>query len=234
MGSGAFGPVAGAIRISAASGMGRTIVSAAGERTLRAGACTGVSIGMTVARMTESPDEGRGSDLLNRALSAATPRIARGCARARFLDTVIIAIAAKQQRPEAFAAIGVDRIKIKCVAAARLNLGQRELVILQRNAIGRQMHGFSVGKNPAELIAGHARPGAHRADIQMHEGRAGRGVIADAAMLEAHRDLAHLRHGNAGDVKIHRVAARVLAILGHRATAAAQHLVGAGGSDRPT
>jgi hypothetical protein len=66
------------------------------------------------------------------------------------------------------------------------------------------------------------------ADVEMHEGRAGGGVEADAAALQAKTGEADLDERHAGDEEIHRVALHVLAVTRHARRAAAEHGVGGG------
>ncbi len=74
----------------------------------------------------------------------------------------------------------------------------------------------------------HPRPGTHRADVEVDERRARTRVPADAAALHLHADGPDLVDRSVGQVEVHRLAEHVLAELGHRLGAAAQHRVGAG------
>ena len=74
----------------------------------------------------------------------------------------------------------------------------------------------------------HPRPGAHRADVEVDERAVGLRVPADAAALHLHADRPDLVDRDVGEVEVHRLAEHVLAVLGHRAGAAAQGGVGLG------
>ena len=87
------------------------------------------------------------------------------------------------------------------------------------------MHGAAVREDARELVMRHARPVAHRADVDMHE-RAR--IVADAAALQPQARDAQLLDRNAGNLEVDRLAERVLAELGDAARAPAQHRVGGG------
>ena len=76
--------------------------------------------------------------------------------------------------------------------------------------------------------AGARRPGAHIADVEMHEGRPRGRVVADAAALHPHADLADARHGHSRHGGVHRLAQHMLREFGDRAGARPQHGVGLG------
>jgi len=90
------------------------------------------------------------------------------------------------------------------------------------------MHGLAVREQPDQLIVAHARPGAHIADVEMHEGRPRCRVVADAAALHPHADLADVRHGHSRHGGVHRLAQHMLRKFGDRAGARPQHGVGLG------
>ena len=62
----------------------------------------------------------------------------------------------------------------------------------------------------------HARPVPHAADVEMHEGRAGGRIEADAAALRPQAGLAQLLERHARNVEVHRLAEHVLADAGRR------------------
>lgn len=109
---------------------------------------------------------------------------------------------------------------------ARLVGGERLVVAGKRLAVGRQMQRLAVREQRHQLAAAHARPRADVADVEMHEGRARLGIVADAAALHLERGRAQLRQRHAGNVEVHRLAEHVLALLGDARRAAAQHGVG--------
>ncbi len=147
----------------------------------------------------------------------------------------LLVVAAKQRCPQALAARGGDRALVRIGhriagdrTAARQDLGLGQLVACQGAAISGDVHGLLIGEQPHELVARHARPGADRSDIEMHEGRVRVWIEADAATLQAHPDLADSRRGHVGQVEVHRLAEHVLAVLGDGARAAPQHGVSVG------
>ena len=72
------------------------------------------------------------------------------------------------------------------------------------------MNGFAVWKQACQLIMRHARPMADIADIQMHKWRIAGGVIADAATLHPHTDIADTVHADIGQIEIHGFAQHML------------------------
>ena len=58
---------------------------------------------------------------------------------------------------------------------------------------GGNEHGLAVGEQPGDHVMAHARPVAHRPGVEMDPGRAAGRIEADAARLQAHRDVADLR-----------------------------------------
>ena len=145
----------------------------------------------------------------------------------RDLGVFLLGCASAKERGEE-AAEGAARRRHISAIAARLDLGARLFIAGERLAVRGQMHRLAVGEEARELVIGHARPGAHIADVEMHEGRAGGRIIADAAALHPHADFADVRHGHAGHGRVHRLAEHVLRIFRDRAGACAQHCVGLG------
>ena len=141
-------------------------------------------------------------------------------------DLFGILVAAEQRSQEAL----LLRLGDGAVFRAALDVGLRHLIAGQRRAVRRQMHGAAIREQLDELLARHARPGAHVADVEMHERRARGRVVADAAALQPHRGLAELLERNAGDVEVDGLAERVLAVARDAGAlaAAAEHFVGAG------
>ncbi len=90
----------------------------------------------------------------------------------------------------------------------------------------RHMQRLAVGEQRDQLPAAHLGPVADIADVEMHEGRSGRRIVADAAALHLEADLAQPLQLDVGDVEIHRLAEHVLALLGDALAAAAQHRIG--------
>ena len=88
------------------------------------------------------------------------------------------------------------------------------------------MHRVPVREDRHQLLAVHPRPVAGVADVEMHEGRAGLGIIADAADLHLQADLAQLGQRHVRNVEVERLAERVLALLGDARAARAQHRIG--------
>ena len=88
------------------------------------------------------------------------------------------------------------------------------------------MNGALIGEQADELAAVHARPMAHAAGIEMHEGRVGARVIADTAALHAQADRADALRRHVRQIEIDGLAERMLALLRHIAGAPAQGLVG--------
>ena len=78
-------------------------------------------------------------------------------------------------------------------AAARLDLGLRQIVARHRLAVGRDEHRLAVREEPRQRVAAHARPVAHRAAVDVHPGRDAGRIEADAALLHPHRDVADAR-----------------------------------------
>ncbi len=113
---------------------------------------------------------------------------------------------------------------------AAFPLGHGDLVALlgERRAVGGQVHGLAVREDFLELGAGHARPGAHRAGVQMHEGAAGGRIVADAAHLLLHGGGPQLGQGNAGNEEVHGIAAHMLGIVGDAGRLGGQHGIGCG------
>ena len=70
------------------------------------------------------------------------------------------------------------------------------------------------GNRRDELVAGHARPGAHAAGVEVDEGRDGIRVVADAAALQPHADRADASDRHVRQIEVHRLAEHVLAVLG--------------------
>ena len=113
-------------------------------------------------------------------------------------------------------------------AAARLDLGPRFFIARHGLAARRQMHGLAIREQTRKLVLAHARPGPDIADVQMDERRASGRIIADAAPLQAHGDLAHTRHWDVQIMHVHRLSEHVLGKFRDGLGAAAQHGVGLG------
>ena len=112
--------------------------------------------------------------------------------------------------------------------AAALDVGLGQLIALQRRAVGRNVDGAAVREHAGELVMRHARPVPDAAGVQMHEGRAGGRIEADAAALQAQAGEADLLQRHARNVEVHRMPQHVLAEARHAGGAAAEHRVGGG------
>ena len=88
------------------------------------------------------------------------------------------------------------------------------------------MHSLAIREQTRQLVVTHARPGAHAADIKMHERRSRRGIIANAAALQAHGDLAHTAHRHVDIMHVHRLAEHMLRMFSHCARTATQDGIG--------
>src|SRR5215471_6628789 len=93
-------------------------------------------------------------------------------------------------------------------------------------AVGRDMNGPAVREDTGELIVGHPRPVSYTAHIKMHKWRPRRRVVAYTAALQTQTGLTQLLQRRTRDVKVHRLAERMLAELRHAAATSAQHGVG--------
>ncbi len=107
-----------------------------------------------------------------------------------------------------------------------LVVSQSLVITRQRLAIGGKVNGVAVREDANEFLAAHARPCTDIADIHMDEGRTGGRVEADAADLHLHADLTKAGELHAGNEKVHRLAERVLAVLGNTLGARTQHAIG--------
>ncbi|MGY4482350.1 hypothetical protein ACVWWR_001541 [Bradyrhizobium sp. LM3.2] len=90
------------------------------------------------------------------------------------------------------------------------------------------MDGAAVREDAGELVMRHARPVPDAAGVQMHEGRTGGRIEADAAALKAQAGKADLLQRHARNVEVHRMSQHVLAEARHPGGAAAEHGVGGG------
>ena len=150
-------------------------------------------------------------------------------AAAAAVEILVLVAAAEQRRPQAAPSAGILGAGVGHAgdgAALGEDLGFRLLVAGERLVVGRQVHRLAVREQRHELPAGHARPGAHAAGVEMHEGMGRVRIEADAAVLEAHADRAHPGHVDVRQVEIERLAGHVLAELGDGARAPPQHGVG--------
>ena len=125
----------------------------------------------------------------------------------------VLLLAEAEQVGEDVALLGVDAGCARGVerdrrrrAAALLEVGERERIACQRLAVGRNMDGAAVREHLGELIMRHARPVAHAADVEMHEGRARARIEADAAALQAQARGAQILERHARDEEVDRLA----------------------------
>ncbi len=88
------------------------------------------------------------------------------------------------------------------------------------------MQRLAVREHAHQFLPADARPMAHIADVQMHEGGTRGWIVPDAAALHPQPDVAQLLQRHAGNEEIHGLAQHVLAFLRHALGAAAQHGVG--------
>ena len=148
----------------------------------------------------------------------------RGCAAATRgrSDVVLVALFVLGAEQPGKQALRLRRRRIGAVAAG-LDLGAGFLVARHRLAVRGDMHRLAVREQARQLVVIHARPGAHRADVEMDE--IGGLIIADPAALHAHADLAQLFDRDAWHRRIHRLAEHVLRSFRHLARAPAQHRV---------
>ena len=99
--------------------------------------------------------------------------------------------------------------------SALFDVGERQLVALQRFAVGGNMHGAAVGEYPGQLVVVHARPVPDAAGIEMDERRPGGRIEPDAATLQAKPGGADLLERHFRNEEIDGVAEHVLAVAGH-------------------
>src|SRR3569833_1755932 len=95
------------------------------------------------------------------------------------------------------------------ITLATLDFGLRDIVSLQRMSIGGEMDRLAVWEHARELVVRHARPVPDVAGVEMHEGRPGFRVEADAAALQAKPGKTNLLKRHAGNEEIHRMAEHV-------------------------
>ena len=112
--------------------------------------------------------------------------------------------------------------------ATRADVSQGLIVTRQRPSVGGQVNRALIREHPHQLLAGHARPHADMAGVQMHERRARGRIEADAAALQMHADGADPVERHARDVEVHGVAEHMLAELGDAGGLPPQHRVGLG------
>ena len=139
---------------------------------------------------------------------------------------------AEQRRPQALVVTAADRVGlgeggVTGDRASRCeDLGLRLLISGEGGPSAGRCTVLPSGNNRASWSRVMRGQELYASRIDVDEGRPRGRVIADAALLQMHRDLAHALDGHVGQVRIHGLAEHVLAVLGDEMGASPKHGVG--------